>query len=177
MPAVKAKSRNSVISDDVLYGRKRIIDPIDPITIFIGPEHASKAVCKDGNECVVARAFKSVGHLGCLIEATMVGTRITKLIGREFVYRFLTNRKVAQHIPIFDANGAWNLPPGEYKFPPLSPSYRRPPRWRAKRNSGGKQSISDAKRALPSRTTLSVRSLTKKPSCVKKAVPQKKAKK
>lgn len=128
-------------------------DATRSITIQVKPEHAKKAVCRNGKSCVVARAFEA--HFGEFFEGFEVGTSITKVQCNGRVVRYTTPYSLKAHIKHFDETGRWDLPEGEYKFNPPSPTARlggRPSRW-AKHQNAQSSSGQDAfrARAIPTR--------------------------
>lgn len=144
-----------VLSPVYPSGMDKVIakDATKPITIQVSPEHARKAVCRDGRNCVVAKAFEA--HFGEFFEGFEIGTSITKLQCNGRVMRYGTPANLKKHIQHFDLTGRWDLPEGSYTFNPPSPSARlggRPSRWNKHQNPN-RTSGRDAfrARAIPTR--------------------------
>ncbi len=94
--------------------RKKIVNARIPLKIFIEQRHVKVAKCSDPEGCVLAQAI--LGSIGELFERVLVGSTITKIITHDRVIRYRTPNAIKKAIPIFDATGAWNLPPGTYNL-------------------------------------------------------------
>lgn len=130
------------------------------ITITLA--HVKRAVCKDPTKCVVAQALMDYFH--GMVSGFIVGSNITKLINidSKICTRYTTSGALAKALVNFDKTKLWNLPPGVYELKPLSKSYRRPPRWKEMKHSGGVQSVFKAKASVRSRHALTVCQIMKK---------------
>lgn len=137
-----------------MNGKRIVSDAKKPLSINIGPEDAKGAVCKDGRNCVVAKAFNS--RLGEFLEGVEVGISITKVFTTDHrVIRYATPNKLRPAIREFDKTGKWNLEAGEYTFNPPSATAKlggRPSRWHKHKHivSRGGQDMFRA-RAVPTR--------------------------
>lgn len=129
-------------------------DALQSLTIQIKQSHAKTAIKCDGNNCVIARAFKA-SLLGQFIVGVEVGMVITKVRVGEKILRFATPSKLRPFIREFDATNVWNVPSGSFEFKPLSATLKlgaRPSRWTKHRtNTSGAGKTIMKPRATPLR--------------------------
>lgn len=103
--------------------RSKARDATKPLVFEILPEHVEAAVCKDPEQCVVAQSVRA--SFGDLFDSIEVGASFTKVTRADGVkVRYQTGAALRKALVNFDLTGQWNLPAGEYRLLPPSPSQR-----------------------------------------------------
>lgn len=141
--------------------KRTVKDATRPITFTIDRSHAKAATCRDPEACVIARALSAT--FGDLFQGVHVGATVTKVFNEGRVIRYATPSSLRKGLLHFDETGEWDLPDGEYKLLPPSPTMRlgaRPNRWKRvheKKTSPGRDAFRG--RAMPSRKVMRVETL------------------
>lgn len=107
---LKSKGRGHVKTEEgkVL----QIVEAPFPLKFEITQSAVDKAVCGDPSHCVIAEAFKEA--FGVLFEEIWVGSKITKILTQDKVYRYGTPDVLSKALKNFDLTGKWSIPLGTY---------------------------------------------------------------
>lgn len=96
----------------------RVVEPRTAFKVTVTLEHIERAKPADPCFCVMAQALTDSGG----VISAEVNATITTVIRRGRCERYQTPRSIREGLKRFDQSGQWDLPVGEYIFPPVAAS-------------------------------------------------------